>query len=114
MFKALDKQEEKILMEPGEIVAYSRSSGKSMKKRIENEAPASWKDGTAIMQDVALKEIIRKIREIYDVHVEVKNEADLERQFTIFLPVDNPELGYDMLKGLGFEIDKKAKTWLIH
>ncbi len=104
---------EGILMEPGELVTYSRSSGLPLKKQIEKEAPTSWKDGTAIMEDALLKDIIQKIHEIYDVQVVVENAEYLERQFTVFLPVDNPEMGYSMLVAMGLEIEKAGKQWLI-
>lgn len=109
----LEQASEDILMVPGELVTYSKSSGKPTKKQIENEAPASWKDGTAILRDALLKDIIQKVEELYEVEIAVTNKSDLEREFSIFLPVDNSELAFLMLEGLGLEIEKGDKVWTI-
>lgn len=109
----LEEQPQDILMEPGELVTYSKTTGKPLKKQIEKEAPTSWKDGTAVMKDALLSEIIQKIHEIYDVRMVLENESYREREFTIFLPVSDPELGYQMLVGLGLEMEKAPKQWTI-
>lgn len=109
----LEEQAEDILMEPGELLTYTQATGKSTKKQIENEAPASWKDGTAILRDALLKDIIQKIHELYEIKVEVMDQSDLAREFTIFLPVDDPNTGFNMLEGLGLEVQKGEKIWTI-
>ncbi len=109
----LEEQSEDILMEPGELVTYSKIIGKPLKKQIEQETPASWKDGTAVMRDALLSEIIDKVHEIYDVRIVLENESYLEREFTIFLPVQDPDMGYKMLVGLGLEMEKAPKEWII-
>ncbi|MCB0375990.1 MAG: FecR domain-containing protein [Sinomicrobium sp.] len=109
----LKQQTEDILMDPGELLTYSKSSGKSTKKQIENEAPASWKDGTAILRDAPLAAIIQKIHELYEVTVVVDDKSNLDREFTIFLPVDDPDTGYNMLEGLGLKVQKADKIWTI-
>ncbi|PHN02906.1 FecR family protein [Flavilitoribacter nigricans] len=109
----LEEQAEDILMEPGELLTYTQATGTSTKKRIENEAPASWKDGTAILRDALLKDIIQKIHELYEVKVVVEDQSDLEREFTIFLPVDDPDTGFNMLEGLGLEVQKGETIWTI-
>lgn len=109
----LEEQLDDILMEPGEIVTYSKTEGKPLKKQIEKETPASWKDGTAVMRDAKLSEIIQKVHEIYDVRIVLEDESYLEREFTIFLPVKDPEMGYKMLVGLGLELEKTPEKWII-
>lgn len=109
----LEEQSEDILMAPGELVTYSKNIGKPLKKQIEQETPASWKDGTAVMRDALLSEIIEKVHEIYDVRIVLENQSYLEREFTIFLPVQDPEMGYKMLVGLGLEMEKASKEWTI-
>lgn len=109
----LEEQLDDILMEPGEIVTYSKTDGKPLKKQIEKETPASWKDGTAVMRDAKLSEIIQKVHEIYDVRIVLEDESYLEREFTIFLPVQDPEMGYKMLVGLGLELEKTPEKWII-
>lgn len=109
----LEEQVEDILMEPGELLTYSKALGKPIKKRVEDEAPASWKDGTAILTNALLKDIIQKIHELYEVKVVVEDQSHLDREFTIFLPVDDPDTGYNMLGGLGLEVQKADKTWTI-
>ncbi len=109
----LKKQRDNIIMEPGELLTYSRSSGESTKKQIEKEAPASWKDGTAILRDALLADIIQKIHELYEVKVLVEDKSNLNRNFTIFLPVDDPNTGFSMLQGLGLQVHKAENIWTI-
>jgi ferric-dicitrate binding protein FerR (iron transport regulator) len=110
----LQEQKEAITMEPGELVTYSRSSGKPEKKRIEKGAPSSWKDGAALMEDALLKDIVQKIEEIYGVTVVVENKAHLQREFSLGIPVDNPETGYLLLRELtGLDIEKVDGKWII-
>ncbi len=109
----LKVQSEPILMKPGELVTYTKSSGKSSKQRIENEVATSWKDGTVIMEDALLRDIIQKIHEIYDVTVVVEEPKHLDREFSIFLPVDKPRMGFSMLAGLGLDIERTDKKWKI-
>jgi len=110
----LEEQAEDILMQPGELVTYSKSAGALSKKQVQNEAPSSWKNGTAILEDASLKNIIRKLHELYEVSIVVENEEELEREFSIFLPVDDPETGYLMLQGLGLQVQKANNVWTIH
>lgn len=110
----LQEQKEAITMEPGELVTYSRGAGKPERKRIENEAPSSWKDGAALMEDALLKDIVRKIEEIYGVTVVVENKTHLQREFSLGIPVDNPETGYLLLRELtGLDIEKVDGKWII-
>lgn len=109
----LEEQSEDILMEPGEMVTYSKSQGKPLKKQIEKETPASWKDGTAVLRDVLLSEIIQKVHEIYDVRIVLEDESYLNREFTVFLPVEDPDMGYKMLVGLGLDMEKGIKRWTV-
>lgn len=109
----LAERVEDVSMKPGELVTYSKSIGKPMKKQIEKEAPASWKDGTAILEGRHLKDIIQKIHEIYDVQIVIENEGYLGREFTVFLPIEDPELGFQMLQSLGIEIEQSGKLWTL-
>lgn len=109
----LEQEEEDILMKPGELLTYSKASSTSTKKQVDKETPTSWKDGTAILTDTPLKDIVQKIHELYEVSVVVEDETHLAREFTIFLPVDDPDMGYQMLEGLGLELSKEEEVWTI-
>lgn len=110
----LEEKENGITMEPGEIVTYSRSSKIPEKKQVENEAPSSWKDGADLMTDATLEEVILRIEEIYGVTVQVRNPDHLNREFSIGIPVDKPDMGFLLLKELtGLKIQKNENRWII-
>lgn len=110
----LEKQADEIEMAPGELVIYSKATQLPVKKKLEEEQPASWKDGIAWMKNALLEDIIQKINEIYGVTVLVENEAHLARRFSAGIPVDDPETGYKVLMELtGLNIEKNGKTWTI-
>ncbi|WP_170110270.1 FecR family protein [Flavilitoribacter nigricans] len=85
----LEDQEEDILMDPGELVTYSVKTHIPQKRKIVEEAPSSWKDGTIILQEVTLRAIIQKMEEIYGVSSRVESQTLLDRTFNFPMPVNN-------------------------
>lgn len=110
----LPEQDEDILMAPGELVTYSPKTKHSQKKQVQEEAPASWKDGTALFQGTPLREIIQTFEEIYGIETVVENASLLDRKFNLGIPVDNLETAYEVLKELtGLQIEKQGNRLTI-
>lgn len=109
----LEDQSTPILMKPGELLSYSKTSGKHLTKPSSKINPVSWKDGLELMDNALLTEIIQKIQELYGIKIEVENRAYLNRRYTIGLLVDNPEMAYEAMTAWGLKIEKVEKTWII-
>lgn len=111
----LEDKEEAILMDPGEVVTYSVKTRQSQKRKIiREEAPASWKDGTIILQKASLQTIMQKMEEIYGVTNKVNNQTLLNRTFNFPMPIDNLDTAFLLLKeSTGLEIEKRGNELIV-
>lgn len=112
---ALEKTEEDILMDPGELVTYSVKTQRSEKRKVvEEEAPASWKDGTILLQNVSLKTIMAKMEEIYGIDTRVEHEQLLERTYYFPMPINNLDTAFLLLKeSTGLVIEKNDNELVV-
>lgn len=83
---------------PGELVVYS-SKEKSIIHRntIEDESYASWKKGSLQMES-SVREIFKKIEEIYGVKIEVMDETILDEVRKIGVPLKDLEIVIPILE----------------
>ena len=82
--------EQDMFMEPGEIVAYSKSQKSLPEKRM--VAPVlhtSWKDGHLIFENTPLRTVLEKLEEIYGVSILVKDTANYSTEITGGVPLEN-------------------------
>lgn len=104
---AVQDTKQEIAMDPGELMTYSRKTGQPVKKKIETEAPASWKDGTILLQDASLRKIVAKMEEIYGLSARVDDQTLLDQTFNFPMPVGKLETALLLLReSTGLEIDK--------
>ena len=107
-------EDQKILMVPGELVTYTEQNQKLEKKTVQEEAPASWKDGAAMMQDMPLQDIILKVQDIYGIQVIVEDQAALSRSFSVGIPVNNVKTAHLLLRELTkLNIIDNGDHWVI-
>ncbi len=96
---ALELEKEEKEMKPGELVVYSAKKKAITEYRT---APAelhtSWKDGSLIMKDKTVAEILEKIEEIYGLEAVVENEVLLKQHKTIAIPMDRIEVAEPILE----------------
>lgn len=111
----LEETEEDIMMDPGELVTYSVKTHRSQKRKIvQEEAPASWKDGTIILQDSPLLKIIEKLEEIHGITVKVENRALLEKRYTYHMPVNNLDTAILIMEAsIGQPLERTDGTLII-
>lgn len=111
---ALAERGEAVSLQPGELMTYSRHTGKANKGVVAVEAPADWKDGTLTFRDKPLREVLSKFEEIYGLRAQVTDDTVLERRFTLSVPVDSATLAYELLRELtGLDIVKQGDILLI-
>jgi ferric-dicitrate binding protein FerR (iron transport regulator) len=111
----LERSEDDLMMDPGELVTYSVKTRQPQKRKVvQEEAPASWKDGTIILQKASLRYIIEKMEEIYGISTRVENEILLNRTFNFPMPVDNLDTAFLLLQeSTGLVMERKADELII-
>ncbi|MEM6697076.1 MAG: FecR family protein [Bacteroidota bacterium] len=94
---------EELAMQAGDLVSYSKTDKTTSVQQVkeeEEEKPTSWKDGTIAFQDHQLKDILSKLEELYGVKIKVEAADQLERSFTIDLPINDFDTAFLILKEL--------------
>lgn len=110
----LDKSDkEEILMEPGELVAYSPKEQNYVRKLINSEAYTSWRNNLLIYENKPLREIANTLEDNYGFTIRFASPAIAEKRFTATIPADNVEVLFTMLSST-FEIEQRQKTIIIH
>jgi ferric-dicitrate binding protein FerR (iron transport regulator) len=85
----VQETQEDIRLDPGEMITYTKATRQPIKRKIETEAPASWKDGTILLQNASLRSIVDKMEEIYGLSTRVDNKTLLDQTFNFPMPVNN-------------------------
>ena len=89
---ALHAVDSVILMEPGDLVQYSRSSGQIIRKHREQaKLHTSWRDGVLTFEEAYLGDVLRKIEAVYGVKFIVKDPDAYRRQISFPLPIEELE-----------------------
>ena len=97
-----DKQTEKMLMEPGEMVEYEKSDPVLRKKEVDPHKYTSWTKDKLIFDNTSLEEIKFILETTYGLTVEVTDEALLEQKVYGSAPSNNIKL---LLQGLAKSLD---------
>ena len=95
---SMDGQEE--MLEPGDFLAYSTEKKAVVKRQnaISPELHTSWKDGVLILKDQSIKEILKRLEEIYGVQIHVLNDSLLTHIKTVSVPMDKLEIAIPVLE----------------
>jgi ferric-dicitrate binding protein FerR (iron transport regulator) len=111
----LDMGKIEQVMAPGEFIAFSiPQKAITAFKTTEAEAHTSWKEGSLILRDQTVAAILAKIEEIYGYPVQVENQAMLEEQKTVAIPMDKIELAIPILeKVLNTKIQLKNDQMIV-
>jgi ferric-dicitrate binding protein FerR (iron transport regulator) len=95
----LDMGREEKVLAPGDFLAYSSKQKQITEfKQTSNEQHASWKDGSLILIDKPVSEILNKVEEIFGYEVVVNNPELLNEQRTIGIPMDVFEMALPILE----------------
>ena len=103
-----DESEEEILMEPGELLVYSAKKGGNFEKTSANALNhTSWTEGAAIMNMIPLKDVLKRMEDIYGVMFKIEDEELLSKEVRVAVPVENLSIAIDALETV---LGKKLKT----
>lgn len=109
-----ESSQEPILMQPGDMVAYSQKTKVPRKIKSEPKEPISWRAGYVKLPNANLKEILQKVNEIYGLDYEIVNPNHPTTTFTIHIPIDNYETMFAALEQLtGLTIKRKGDKLIV-
>jgi transmembrane sensor len=83
------KEEEKIVMEPGEMVEYVENS--YTKKTVDPKIYAAWTEKKIILDQTSLREMIEMGKNNYNVEITVESAAMLDQTVSGSMPVADAE-----------------------
>lgn len=90
-------EQEKVLMQPGELVAYSSQTQQYVKQSIDTKIYTSWKDNLLIFKNQPLREIARTLEDRYGYVIRFDDPKIGEEYFTTTLPADQVDILFTML-----------------
>lgn len=91
-------REEKILA-PGDFIAYSSKQKEiTAFEQTSTEKHSSWKDGSLILIDKPVADILNKVEEIFGYEIIVNNPELLEERRTVAIPMDVFEVALPIMK----------------
>jgi ferric-dicitrate binding protein FerR (iron transport regulator) len=92
-------------MQPGDLVAYSKTDRKFLKQEVNPQLFASWKEGRFAFEGTPIKDIVQMLEDTYGYEVSIENEALASRKFTADIPSHNVEV---LLTLIAESLDVKA------
>ena len=102
-------EQEKVLMQPGELVAYSSQTQRYVKQPIDTKIYTSWKDNLLIFKNQPLREIARTIEDRYGYVIRFDDPKIGEEHFTTTLPADQVDILFTMLTS-SYDIHQEQST----
>ncbi len=79
----------RLIMKPGELVEYSRTSGRLARTDINVKNYAAWQDGKIVLENADAAALQRVFRDRFDMAVEIEEGAD-PGEFNGVFPADDP------------------------
>lgn len=106
--KVPQHDEAPIVMVPGDMVAYTHEDEQLVQRRVNAAVHSSWKEGIQQFEKAPLREILKKMEEIYGVTIEWRGEATLlDRNITMGIPVEDLAIALATVEGvLGLHLEQ--------
>jgi ferric-dicitrate binding protein FerR (iron transport regulator) len=97
----LDLGDQDEYLDPGDYIVYSAEQKMiTQRQKSPAEEHTSWKDGSLILQNVLVAEVLVKMEEIYGLDLKLENEAILRENVTLAIPMDKAEIAIPILDHL--------------
>jgi transmembrane sensor len=88
------------LMQPGDMIRYSRQDRQLVPQRTNPERAISWKDKLLIFEDEPVENIVQRLRDSHGIRVEFRNRSIPGELFNGSIPGDSVEVFFDKLEKL--------------
>lgn len=95
-----------VKMQPGDLVAYSKSDKKFSKQVVNPGLFTSWKEGRFAFEGTPIKDIAQMLEDTYGYEVIIDNEELARRKFTADIPSHDVEI---LLTLIAESLDVKAE-----
>lgn len=86
----LDVEAQKIRMQPGDLVSYSKKKHKVATKKVKTADYVAWKDGITVFNNT-LSEVVKELEIIYGVKFQIQKEALKARKIQLSVPTNSLE-----------------------
>lgn len=86
----LDVEAQKIMMQPGDLVSYSKKIHKVASKKVKTADYVAWKDGITVFNNT-LSEVAKELEIIYGVKFQIQKESLKTRKIQLSVPTDSLE-----------------------
>ncbi|MEL7585760.1 MAG: FecR domain-containing protein [Prolixibacteraceae bacterium] len=73
---------EPIRMEPGEMVSFSKASGKMVRTKTDPEKHIAWKSGKLVFRDDPMDVVIEKLERWYNIDIRIVDREILDYAYT--------------------------------
>lgn len=83
-------EEQKITMQPGDLVSYSATKRKVATKKVKPSDYVAWKDGITIFND-RLSEVVKELEILYGIPFTIKNKELEDRIIQLSAPTNSLE-----------------------
>lgn len=106
------KQKDKIELIPGDLLSYSAKKAGSLKKRHNaSHNLTSWKDGSLIMEMVAVSKVVEEMERIYGITIQLKDKRILDKEVMLAIPIENRNIALSALENvLGRKISQRSNN----
>ncbi|CAL1520796.1 FecR domain-containing protein [Chitinophaga sp. MM2321] len=109
-----DLPEQPVYLNPGDFVQYSARNNKVIKKRVNADLYADWKEEGHMLKNVTLKEIAAYIEDVYGYPVKISSDKLAKQELSGGLRVKDEKLLLETLAfTLNAKIEKHADTLFI-
>jgi transmembrane sensor len=107
-----ENKEEKILMQPGELVEYKNKQ--VSKRQVNTEVYAAWTDKRVILDKTSLAEMIEMASNNFGVTIGVETESMLEQTVSGSMPVaDSESFVLQVAKVFQLKVEKRKDYYLL-
>tara|TARA_R110002012_G_scaffold321975_1_gene553000 strand:+ start:17763 stop:18767 length:1005 start_codon:yes stop_codon:yes gene_type:complete len=107
-----ENKEEKILMQPGELVEYKNKQ--FSKRQVNTQVYAAWTDKRVILDKTSLAEMIEMASNNFGVTVRVETESMLEQTVSGSMPVgDSESFVLQVAKVFQLKVEKRKDYYLL-
>ena len=105
------KQKDQIELIPGDLLSYSANKAGSLsKKHNASNNLTSWKDGSLIMEMVAVSKVLDEMERIYGINIELTDKRILDKEVMLAIPIENRSIALLALENvLGTKITQTSE-----
>lgn len=106
---ALHKKDS-LMMEPGEIASIDTTGSLSKMESVSFVSTPNWKEGSMVLKDITLSEVLKEFELIYGEKYTVENKELLNQSLTIRFPITDKNKSFKILQdliGSPIEIEQK-------